>query len=1085
MTVIGEWEKVYAVVYHDGVDDVEIFADEWHTCSYGEATPAFEAVDKLVREGYLFTGWDLAVAETLTERADYYAQWAVCEHENFEYTENWEASGAVTTYDQVAGNDYQHNEHIVKHHEAKCLDCGALFSYVYETSDVLSDHTYVNGKCTQCAYACSHADKTDGVCDACGTEIVCDHLNKTEVETGVYKLAADSKWTPDNEGYHVGMAQIGTLYHCGECNKNLFVPLEDVKEYRFKCEQDENEDGKCDVCSGKILDETAPKFILIGLEPATGIVGCEVKVIAQFTDETELGCYKLYINDVLADEGELSGLTGEMAFTTTELAVGEHYFKLEVYDAADNCSKYPWPNPVTITAANAAPVIEDIDSTAGNTFKVGTEVTFSTKVTDDYGLSKIELYVDGKIEQTTAVGEKMFPVSFTTDELTVGEHTVRVVAEDKDGLMAEKSLTVTVVPCAHEDSSCTGNSDDTLNRREAIDDYQHMDYFTIHDEMKCNICGEVFIKDIDKNAPQNHAYVNGKCTECEHVCQHPAWNGNVCDACEHVCVHESWNEDGTCAKCGTACEHPTIRPDDETITDKVYGEADPIPLEENKAVRNERHLRYYTEMADYYCETCSVFVKKDQVSGYESEAHAFGEDHACDLCGYEKLHITRQPENTWAYVGENAMFTVEAVGNELTYTWYYKNASASSFSESSVKAASIGVQMTEARDGRQMYCVVKDKYGNTVKTDTVVMTLGTKLEITKQPVNAWADDGESAKVSVTATGDGLTYQWYYKNVGDEDFTPSTTKTASYSLNMNAERDGREVYCEVIDAHGNILKFDIVTLDTRFKPVITKQPVSVTASDEEDVSFSIEATGDGLTYQWEYKKPGSDTWTESSTGTTATYSFTMKDTYDGRQIRCIITDKYDDTVISNAADLTLAPPPIKITNQPDDAIVSAGDTAKFTVAAEGNNLTYQWQYKKSGSSTWSTASSTSTAYSFTMKDTYDDRSIRCVITDGDGNMVTSSTASLNLPVVTITSQPKSASVAVGDKATFTIKATGDGLEYQWQYKKSGSSTWSTASSKSTTYSFTMKESYDNRSIRCKVKDAYGNTVTSSSAKLTLE
>ena len=908
VTMTGTWEQVYSVVYCDGVEDEELFRDEWHAVNYGEPTPAFNGGEDPVREGYVFTGWDPAVAETVTEDVEYYAQWAECAHENFEYTENWAASGYRGWAEQIAGNDYKHTALYAKHHEAKCLACGALFSHVYEEGAEETDHAYDNGKCTQCAYACSHADKTNGACDACGTEIFCEHLNKTEVETGVYKLAADSQWTPDGMGYHVGMAQLGTLYHCGECNRNLFVPLEDAKEYRFKCEQDTNDDGLCDVCFGKMPDTAAPRFQFVGLEPPTGVVGCEVKVTARFTDETELSRYEVLINDVVKATGELSGTEGEFELTFTDLEVGEHIFKIQVYDAAGNRSKYEFPT-VTITAANTAPVIEDIDSTAGNTFKAGTEVTFSTKVTDDYGLSKVEMFIDGNSVKNIVVGDPLCPVSFTTDALTVGEHTVRVVAEDKDGLTAEKSLTVTV-----------------------------------------------------------------------------------------------------------------------------------------------------------FCE------------------HEFGDDHICDICGYGKLTITRQPENTWAYVGENAMFTVEAVGDELTYTWYYKNASASSFSESSVKAASIGVQMTEARDGRQMYCVVKDKYGNTVKTDTVAMTLRTKLEITKQPVNAWAYDGESAKVSVTAAGDGLTYQWYYKNVGDEEFTASTTKTASYSLKMNADRDGHQVYCEVIDAHGNILKSDTVTLDTRFKPVITKQPESVTASDLEKISFSIEATGDGLTYQWYYRNAGTTTWKEAASKDVE-YNTEMQATRDGRQVYCEVKDAYGNSISSNTVTMRL--PVVKISTQPVSTWAYDGENVAVGVEATGDGLTYTWYYKNASSSSFKQSSLTTPIYAVKATESTDGRQVYCVVTDAYGNTAKSDTVTLDTRfVLSITQHPQSVTASAGKTITFTVTAMGDGLEYRWYYRNAGMEEWTEAASTKASYSTEMQAARNGCEIYCVVKDAYGNSESSAVAKMSL-
>ena len=66
-------KPVYTVTYTDGVDGVEIFKDQTYTVESGKATPAFSGTP--TREGYQFTGWSPAVADTVTENVTYVAQW--------------------------------------------------------------------------------------------------------------------------------------------------------------------------------------------------------------------------------------------------------------------------------------------------------------------------------------------------------------------------------------------------------------------------------------------------------------------------------------------------------------------------------------------------------------------------------------------------------------------------------------------------------------------------------------------------------------------------------------------------------------------------------------------------------------------------------------------------------------------------------------------------------------------------------------------------------------------------------------------------------------------------------------------------
>ena len=56
------------------MDDAEIFADQVYKAKKGDATPQFNGTP--VRPGYIFVGWEPAVAEKVTTDATYKAKWA-------------------------------------------------------------------------------------------------------------------------------------------------------------------------------------------------------------------------------------------------------------------------------------------------------------------------------------------------------------------------------------------------------------------------------------------------------------------------------------------------------------------------------------------------------------------------------------------------------------------------------------------------------------------------------------------------------------------------------------------------------------------------------------------------------------------------------------------------------------------------------------------------------------------------------------------------------------------------------------------------------------------------------------------------
>ena len=68
-------ETYYTVTYTDGVADEEVFADQTTSdLRFGAATPAFNGTP--TRAGYTFTGWNPAVADTVTGNVTYTAQWS-------------------------------------------------------------------------------------------------------------------------------------------------------------------------------------------------------------------------------------------------------------------------------------------------------------------------------------------------------------------------------------------------------------------------------------------------------------------------------------------------------------------------------------------------------------------------------------------------------------------------------------------------------------------------------------------------------------------------------------------------------------------------------------------------------------------------------------------------------------------------------------------------------------------------------------------------------------------------------------------------------------------------------------------------
>ena len=371
-----------------------------------------------------------------------------------------------------------------------------------------------------------------------------------------------------------------------------------------------------------------------------------------------------------------------------------------------------------------------------------------------------------------------------------------------------------------------------------------------------------------------------------------------------------------------------------------------------------------------------------------------------------------------------------------------------------------------------------------------VSAFAATLAITQQPVSVTVAEGETAKVTVVATGDGLSYRWYYKNPGASGYTyTSSFKGNTYSVTMNAERNGRQVLCRVYDKYGNSVQSNTVKLSMKTTVKITQQPVSVTVAEGETAKVTVGAVGDGLSYRWYYKNPGASGYTYTSSFKGNTYSVPMTAERNGRQVLCRVYDQYGNSVQSNTVKLSMKETQntVKITQQPQNVTVSSGEIAKVTVTASGDGLTYQWYLKNPGKTTFSKSSIVKNYYSVTMTDAVNGRQVYCVVTDKNGASVKSNTVTLSMDnTLKITQEPVSVRVAEGEKATVTVKATGDGLTYKWYYKDAGTTEYKyTATFTGNSYSIIMNEARNGRFVYCNISDKYGNTIKSKTVALRME
>ena len=275
-------------------------------------------------------------------------------------------------------------------------------------------------------------------------------------------------------------------------------------------------------------------------------------------------------------------------------------------------------------------------------------------------------------------------------------------------------------------------------------------------------------------------------------------------------------------------------------------------------------------------------------------AKLYGTDNA--------LKITQQPVSASGAVNSNISFTVKADGAKLSYQWYYKKSGESKFTAWNKKtAATVSMPVYASWHKAQFYCVVKDGSGKTVQSDTVTLSVTSK--ITQQPVSVSGAVGDTVKFTAAATGNGISYQWYVKKANESAFTAWNKKTAaSVSTPVYNSWHKAQFYCVVKDSSGKTLRTNTVTLTV--VPKITQQPAGAFGAVNDTVKFTVKATGNGLTYQWYYKKSGESAFTLWNKRTAATASTVVYKSWNGAQFYCVVKDANGSSVKTNTVTLTV-------------------------------------------------------------------------------------------------------------------------------------------------------------------------------------
>ncbi len=461
-------------------------------------------------------------------------------------------------------------------------------------------------------------------------------------------------------------------------------------------------------------------------------------------------------------------------------------------------------------------------------------------------------------------------------------------------------------------------------------------------------------------------------------------------------------------------------------------------------------------------------------------------------------------------MSETAVFSAVA---DLSFQGYSDSSSASFRVRSSLEWESSDESVLTVSDTGTVTAKKKGTATVTVRCPGTSYSASMKVEvnglpyISGEPENAEVYPSKPVSFKVTAGGENLQYQWYYRTSAKgtwQKCSAASAKTDTYSLTASQvikARNGYQYRCVVQNAEGSVTSAAaVLTVKDYTVPVILQQPSSVVTGEKTGVRFQVICSGDDVRYQWYYRISSAGVWKVStaSSAKTDTYSLSASQVVaarNGYEYRCVVSNPAGE-VITHSAALTVVGKP-EILTQPSSCRVSEKTPVSFTVKAAGEYLSYQWYYRINDGATWkkcSAACAETDTYTLEASSVIAARNgyeYRCVISNPAGEVISETAVLTVVPVAkpVIQTQPRSQTVTQGKAVSFRVVASGENLSYQWYYRTSASGTWmkSTAScAKTSVYSLSAASVTTARSgyqYRCVVTNP-GGQVTSSAAILTV-
>jgi len=307
----------------------------------------------------------------------------------------------------------------------------------------------------------------------------------------------------------------------------------------------------------------------------------------------------------------------------------------------------------------------------------------------------------------------------------------------------------------------------------------------------------------------------------------------------------------------------------------------------------------------------------------------------------------------------------------------------------------------------------------------------------------------STTLTWAAVTGATSYNIQYKKTGTTTWTTTTATTNTKALTGLTAGSGYDfqvqAVCLITSAYSAVGNFSTLALSCS-----TPTNINVTAITATSATLSWTPVAGATSYNIQGRIVGTTTWTliPSAAATYSVTGLTPNTTYEFQvQAVCAITSAY--SAISNFTTLILScgTP----TGLSTSSITSSGATLSWTAVSGANS--YNIQYRKTGTTTWATTTSTTSSKSLgglTNGTVYEFQvQAVCAITSAYSTPSTFNT----LALICGTPSALTASALTTSSATLSWTAISGIASYNIQYRKTGTTTWTTTTSTTNSKSIT--------------------------------